>query len=48
MHWDRTNLSERNDVYCAPVPTETTEKFQTILALLDGLQELHIDGYKPE
>ena len=24
MHWDRSNLFERDDVYCAPVPTETT------------------------
>ena len=26
MHWDRSNLFERDDLYCAPVPTETTEK----------------------
>ena len=24
MHWDRSNLFERDDVYCAPVHTETT------------------------
>ena len=37
MHRDRNNLFERDDVYCAPVPTETTGKCQLYLWLFESV-----------
>ena len=35
MHLDRTNLFECDDVYCAPVPTETTKLTFEIATLVE-------------
>ena len=55
MHWDRGNLFESDDIYCAPVPTETTLKSNVLTAIavvipstwsIDAWREKNTSGHR--